>query len=128
VDCPFPAAGPVLGAGPSKVIVLVAVEAGQPPVLVEWELTGASLMRRWGPCTSARPELLGTSLFVDHKTMLEGVLDGSRFGFFLGYQEMDHPLALDELARLDRIELELVTAPLGQGEQSRISTAARVGR
>jgi hypothetical protein len=124
----FPTSGAVLEAGESRVVLLVRREPDSVPILVEWELTEHSLMRRWGPCPPTRPKVFGTSMFIDNKTMLEGVQGGSRLVFLVGEEEADSPLKKAALVRVDRIALELRTSPPGQRGSIRLSTMARVGR
>ena len=126
--CPFPITGSVLEASASRVVALVRLQADQPPALVEWEIAGPNLMRRWGPCPATRPETIENSLFVDHKTMLEGLQEHSRFIFFVGGRKTEPPLVATELARLDRVLLELRAAPLGCDGSAYMSTSARLGR
>ena len=124
----FPTSGAVLEASQSRVVLLVCREPDSDPILVEWELTEDSLIRRWGLCPATRPEAFGTSMFVDHKTMLEGVRTGSRLVFLVGEGELEPPLKKAELARVDRIALQLRTGLPGRRGSARLTTMAKVGR
>ena len=126
--CPFPTSGALLEAGVSRVILLVPSEVDSTPIIVEWEITGSNLMRRWGPCPSTRPGVFTTSLFVDNKTMLEGVRTGSHLSYLIGERIVVAPLARAELAAVDKVVLELWAAPSGLSSPAIIRTTGRVGR
>ncbi len=126
--CPFPSSGALLEAGASRVVLLVPRQLGSAPIIVEWEITGSKLMRRWGACPSTRPAVYATSLFVDSKTMLEGVHPGSHLSYLVGQRAVVPPLGRSQLAAVDKVVLELLVAPLGLEHPAPITTAGRVGR
>ena len=126
--CPFAVSGALLAAGPTKVVVLAPTQGEPVPQLVEWEISGTNLMRRWGLCPSLRPSVFANSLFLDHKTMLEGVRAESRFVFSVGGREVAHALTEAQLERVDRVVLSLRATPVGESGVESIVTVARVGR
>ena len=126
--CAFAVDGPVLDAGTSRVVLLVRSDDGSAPILVEWEVSGSSLMRRWGPCPASRPTSVTTSLFVDHKTMLAGVTPASRFTFYAGAEELPTPVTAAKAAQVDRVLLDLRIAPSGSSYSQSVRSLARVGR
>jgi hypothetical protein len=83
-DCHFAVGGPVLEASASQVVLLERAADGSALLMVEWELSGKSLMRRWGLCPLERPTAFRHSLFDDNKTMLEDVQSGSAFSYVVG--------------------------------------------
>jgi type II secretory pathway pseudopilin PulG len=93
--CPFSLSAPILEASPSQVVFVERPTAGAALILVEWEIVDGTLMRRRGACPVARPVIFSHSLFVDHKTMLEGVRPGS----VLGANASVHVTALGRVGR-----------------------------
>ena len=63
----------VLEATSSQIVLLTRSGPGAVPEIVEWEVTGGSLMRRRGPWTGSTPTGFPHGGYLDHKTMLEGV-------------------------------------------------------
>ena len=126
--CPFPTSGALLEAGASRVVLLVPPQFDATPIMVEWEIAGSRLMRRWGECPPTRPVVFTTSLFVDSKTMLEGVREDSHLSYLIGERVVAPPVGLSELAKVDKVVLELLAAPSGLESPLCITTTGRVGR
>lgn len=63
----------VLDATPSRLVLVSRPGREAAPELIEWEITGSSLMRRRGPWPGSLPGDFPKNLFTDHKTMLERV-------------------------------------------------------
>jgi prepilin-type N-terminal cleavage/methylation domain-containing protein len=126
--CPFVLTAPVLEASASQVVFLQRQEDGSAPIIVEWEIAGGCLMRRWGRCPSLRPSVCRHTLYRDHKTMVEGVGGDSKFAYVVyGVVAASVPLRAD-LAAIDGVVLELEpSSAVGHGSVD-IATKASVGR
>jgi len=129
---PLPVASPILEATATRVVLLTRAEVGEDPLLVEWEIRGSSIMRRWGQCPNSLPDTFGTALFIDNKTMLEGLRSGSRFMFAAGVAPLEPPLDDRDLMRIYRVALQLVISPVSAGGpligRTVLATWGRVGR
>jgi Tfp pilus assembly protein PilW len=107
--CPFAAASVVLQATSSQVVLLQQAPGASAPMLVEWELTGGSLMRRWGPCPANLPTAFPHSLYTDNKTMLEDVaVAGSQFSYTLAGSETPAPVTAGDLPLVDSVAVHVV--------------------
>jgi type II secretory pathway pseudopilin PulG len=126
--CPFSLTAPILEASSSQVVFLEQPALGVTPILVEWEIVNGSLMRRRGACPVGRPVVFSHSLFVDHKTMLEGVRPGSVLGYLEGNVGVDLSGSVVDLAPVDGVVLELMTSTEGANASVLIRAQARVGR
>jgi hypothetical protein len=127
-ECSFPASSAVLQASPSQVVLLVKDPDSSVPILVEWELVSGALMRRWGPCPNIKPAVFPHSLYIDSKTMLDGV-DTTRSAF--AYSLAGRPVAQVDAADLqsvDGVKIDVVRASDGPGVAAAFGTVARVGR
>lgn len=126
--CLFKVTAPVLEATSDQVVFLERVTNVSPPMLVEWELVGDSLMRRWGDCPAVRPRSYRHSLFRDHKTMLEGVRRDAVLTYVVNGTPANGPIANEALASIEAVILEMpVEVEDGRGAV-RVATTARVGR
>ena len=126
--CSFPAAGSVLQATDTQVVLLVASPGSQEPVLVEWELVGGSLMRRWGDCPATCPPTFAHSLYLDSKTMLENVDAGrSGFSYRVAGREASEVAAAD-LGLVDGVSFRVVERGGSAAGDAGVSAYARVGR
>jgi prepilin-type N-terminal cleavage/methylation domain-containing protein len=105
----FPVSGAVLQATSTQVVFLFAALGEASPTLVEWELVGGTLMRRWGPCPATRPNTFNHSLYSDNKTMLEN-LDTSRstFSYWVAGLAVAPPVTTTDVPLVDGVRLELV--------------------
>lgn len=126
--CIFPLSGPILEASRSQVVFLMRPAPGDPPVLVEWEIVGGTLMRRRGACPVTRPPVFSHSLFVDHKTMLEGVKPGSAFDYLAGGVPVDPSAGGVDLTSVDGVVLKLQTTAEGASAAVHVTARSRVGR
>ena len=126
--CPFAVSGPLLEAAADQVVFLERARPGAAPILVEWELVGGALMRRWGDCPATRPSSHRHSLFKDHKTMLEGVRPGSAFSYVIEGVETLEPAGGNDLVSVEAVVLTLRTDVAGELGSVRVATTARVGR
>jgi type II secretory pathway pseudopilin PulG len=126
--CLFGASGPVLCATASQVVFLEPAETTETPVVVEWELVGGSLMRRSGPCPTARSLTFPHSLYTDHKTMLERVSSGSSFQYLVDGCRSDGAVAAEDLAGVECVFLDAAVGALGAHGEVQVATAAWVGR
>lgn len=127
--CPFPVGGPVLQATTSQVVLLVRKAESPVPILVEWELVGNSLMRRWGPCPPERPLTYPHLLYTDSKTMLEGVRSAtSAFGYGAAGVALGAPVTEPDLLWVDEITLLVTGGTTAPGTGESVRAGARVGR
>lgn len=126
--CAFPTAGTVLQATASQLVLLVSAPGSAAPILVEWELVGASLMRRWGVCPAVRPLTFAHSLYLDSKTMLENV-DTARCGFSYRVAGRDAAgVPASDLPLVDDVSLTIVEREQGAGGATSVTAKAWVGR
>lgn len=82
--CKFTTLGPVLEATPRQVVFFSGGDRQSEPLLVEWEIDGSRLMRRWGPCPGIRPAEYSHTLYVDNKTMLDGLDEEAQLSYLVG--------------------------------------------
>jgi hypothetical protein len=126
--CAFPAAGTVLQAGGSQVVLLVSSPASAAPILVEWELVNGSLMRRWGACPALLPPAFAHSIYADSKTMLENV-DTTQSGFSYRVAGRDAgTVPAADLPLVDRVSFRVVQRDSGAGGAASVAAGALVGR
>ena len=131
--CLFPVAGALLEASGSQVVLLERAADCSAPVIVEWEITRGSLMRRWGACPTRRPVTFQHSLYEDNKTMLEQVGAGSLFTYIVEGVERPAPIAETDLASVEKVVLHLyaggAVGPVTGGVTAiELTTHARVSR
>lgn len=124
----FTTDGAVLEATPRQVVFLSRVPHTESLCIVEWEIVGTSLMRRWGPCPDMRPGHFSHSLYVDNKTMLEGLAEDAHFVYWTGGQRLEESVSSDNLVFIERVSLQ------GSGRDSEgkwpwaVSAAGWIGR
>jgi len=127
-DCPFKVDGPVLQANDRQVVFLSRCSDDETLVMVEWEVVGSRLMRRWAACPTQKPLSFVHSLYVDNKTMLEGVGSDATFAYAL-----DGGSSLAEVTERDLSKVAVVSLSCrGSDRNGTWSTLAevkaRVGR
>lgn len=131
--CPFAVASPILEASTSQIVFLMRTVEGSSreddaPLLVEWEIAAGALMRRWGPCPTSCPLEYRHSLYLDHKTMLEDIGEGSSFAYLVAGEIATGPIPEEDLGAIGAVILD---ARVIGGEEMRaveVSTTARVAR
>lgn len=126
--CLFSLGAPVLEAAADQVVFLERAATGSEPMLVEWELTGGALMRRWGDCPAVRPPSYRHSLFRDHKTMLEGLQGGATLSYVVNGAATAGPVSQRDLTSIEAVVLEMKVDVEGGRGSVRVATTARVGR
>jgi Tfp pilus assembly protein PilW len=126
--CPFRITAPILEASASQVVLLVRSADGAVPTLVEWEIVNGALMRRWGACPPTRPKTFAHSLFVDSKTMLEGVAKASAFAYRVDGEAIDVGSGPVDLTSIDGVVLELRARADGATALVAATARGRVGR
>jgi len=128
--CPFKATGAILDAEATQVVFLTRSSEGQPPAIVEWEISGSALMRRKGSCPEAKPVTFSHSLYADHKTMLDGLRQGGRFTYYVEGVAVAAPVPVADLPFVDRVDLRLThVAPWDEhGVETELVVSAPVGR
>jgi type II secretory pathway component PulJ len=82
-DCDFAVEGPILEASTKQVVFLGTTGGSSELCLIEWEVVGSTLMRRWTPCPVAKPISFAHALYVDNKSMLEGLAEDTRFEYLV---------------------------------------------
>lgn len=127
-ECPFATAEAVLAATPSQVVLLSRGADDGSLRVVEWEVVSGRLMRRWGWCPPARPVTYENGLYLDHKTMLEGVAEGSGFSYGLSDRSEVEMVPGDELSLIRAVTLSLGSEVNSAVRRSGLSTTAPVGR
>jgi type II secretory pathway pseudopilin PulG len=127
-ECSFQASSVVLQASSSQVVLLVKDPGSSVPILVEWEIASGALMRRWGPCPDIRPAVFPHSLYIDSKTMLDGVdTTRSAFAYSVARRSVEQVGAAD-LQSIDGVRMDIVRLCDGPGVAAAFGTLARVGR
>ncbi len=126
--CQFAVTWPVLEASASQLVFLERQGPGAVPLLMEWEIVCGSLMRRWGPCPSARPQTYAHSRYRDSKTMLEGVQGASAFGYVVRGGIVPGPVPEKDLPLIEGVVLQLKSVGGGARRPVDLATTARVGR
>jgi hypothetical protein len=126
--CRFTAVGPILEASTSQVVFLEPAGPGEAPLLVEWELNGGALMRRWGACPAARPATFAHSLYVDNKTMLEQLEGGGSLKYMVDGITVAGPVPSAALASVDAVVLDARVKIQGISGEVVVATVARVER
>lgn len=127
-DCPFELSAPIVEATKSRVVIVAPAAVDQTPIVVEWEIVGGTLMRRWGDCPSNRTLALAGSVYRDNKTMLEGVQKGSAFSYLVDGTVLPVPAREAELAAIQTVVLDLRAKGDGARSPVRVAAEARVGR
>lgn len=125
--CTFATSGALLEADSSHLVFVTRGNAENAPILVEWEITHGSLMRRRGVCPANLPLSISNALFVDHKTMLERVQAGSKFTYWTESANVQPETAAD-LAAVDRVVLSVQSKGVSSAELVQMSITGWVGR
>jgi hypothetical protein len=101
----FAVEGPILEAS-SKQVVFLGVTGGSSGLcLIEWEVVGSTLMRRWTPCPATKPMSYSHALYVDNKSMLEGLAGDTRFVYLANGVMKSGNLRSCELASVQGLTL-----------------------
>ncbi|NLE73901.1 MAG: hypothetical protein GX604_04630 [Actinobacteria bacterium] len=103
--CAGVGSGPIVAATPTEIILVSRCATNGDMELVEWELTGGSLMRRRIPWPGQLPRPLNHAAFTDHKTMLDGVVAAPGFRYLCGTQELPSPVTAEDRALIDTVEV-----------------------
>lgn len=125
---PFLVEAALLEAGPSQVVFLGHANDDASLDLLEWELAGDSLMRRWGPCPSALPATFGHHLYVDSKTVLQGLRKGGTLAYVVDGRTLEGELAGEELGEVESVILRLAGEDEAGTWLDAVVAVARVGR
>ena len=127
-DCPFPVSGPILEAGSRQIVFLSVGSDGETLLIVEWELVGSTLMRRWGRCPSQKPALFPHTLYLDNKTMLQGVASGGEFSYGLEGGGSTTEVPERDLSRVAAVTLDCDGVDADGGWSTLLAVRARVAR
>jgi len=125
--CEFPTETPILSAKESELVFLLPASSGSGLLIVEWQHVSGALMRRQGPCPEGRPLSISQSLFSDHKTMVEGVLDGAGFTYDIGARVVPTAAAW-ELPLIRSVRLTFEAKAEKAAGTVRLLSRATVGR
>jgi hypothetical protein len=124
----FFVSGPILQATPQQVVFLGHAADSAMLNVIEWEIVADRMMRRWGACPANRPVTFAHSLYVDNKTMWQGM---GRNGVFLYVVNGEVLAGTVSETDLDSIEAVILRAS-GQDSSGdwplALWTIARVGR
>lgn len=126
--CPFQTGGSILHAGDRQVVFLSSCSTAETLVVVEWELVGTTLMRRWGTCPAESPGAFPHSMYVDNKTMLAGVGPESMFTYVLDGGWTTEEVAGRDLCRIGVVGLSCKGVDEDAEWSTLIEMKARVGR
>jgi competence protein ComGC len=124
----FSAEGPILEATPRQVVFVGRTGGKSGLSIIEWELSGSALMRRWGPSPGARPVSFGHSLYVDHKSMVEELADDAHLSYLVNGVVVSGKVPATDLAGVEAVVI------CGSGRDTRgywpaaVFATARVGR
>ena len=126
--CPFEVEGPILQASDRQIVFLSVCSDTETLLVVEWELAGSVLMRRWRVCPTEKPVSLVHALYIDNKTMLEGVGADATFTYALddGYPAAD--VAERDLFRVAIVSLSCSGIDRDGTWATLAEVKARVGR
>jgi hypothetical protein len=124
----LPAEGPVLKASDKEVVFLSHSGANNDPCVTEWEIVGSNLMRRWGPSPSSLPTVFIHSLYVDNKTMLEGLSGDAHFSFMIDGQVVEGTVRQSDLGWIEAVVLSASGQDAAGEWCAALWTIARVGR
>jgi hypothetical protein len=101
----FVVEGPILEASPKQVVFLGVTGGSSGLCLIEWDVVGSTLMRRWTPCPVARPASFAHVLYVDNKSMLEGLAEDTRFDYLVNGAMRSGTLGTSELPSVQGVTL-----------------------
>jgi hypothetical protein len=119
--------GAVLEATQRQVVFLGRTGGGSGLCLIEWEVVGATIMRRWGPCPARRPISFAHSAYVDNKSMLEGLAGDACFSYIVNGSMRAGALPESELAGVQYVVLRGSGHDMRGEWPSAIRATARVG-
>ncbi len=127
-DSDFAVEGPVLEATAKQIVFLGRTVAGVGPCLIEWEISGASLMRRWGPCPEVLPAAFAHSLYSDNKSMLEGLSANCGFSYEVAGALVSGTVPNGDLPWVEAVVLATDGRDSGGEWRPQVRTIGRVSR
>ncbi len=113
---------PLLQAGTSEVVFVTRDPRSGALEIVEWEVSGSSLMRRRRPWPGQLPTTLSHLAFSDHKTMLEGVSSGS-FTLISEYSTVAGSIYPQKAPAVDLVRFEATIIGDSSGGRHRLRVA-----
>lgn len=128
VGCPFAVDAPILEATPKQVVFLGHRAGVEGLTIFEWELVGSTLMRRWGRCPQERPGSFPHSLYIDNKTMLEGLATDASLAYFVATSRSIGSVPDADLCRVFGVVLQARGRDGGGAWSTYLESEARVGR
>jgi len=129
LGAPFARDTPLLHAASSQIVLVTRDMQSDAPVLVEWEIVGRSLMRRWGNCPEVVPTTFPHSLYRDSKTMLERVASGrSGFRFVTVVGDNESSLEPQHLGLVERVVVTVSEVTFDHELPGLLERNARLGR
>ena len=126
--CKFTTNEAVLEATPTQVVFLCRGVDDGGLQIVEWEVSQGRVMRRWGWCPASRPATYANPLYIDHKTMLEEIAEGSGFCYSVCGSLRPGPIPAEELSLIDGVTMRLSVVGDAGTWSGGLSTTAQVGR
>ncbi|OFV81840.1 MAG: hypothetical protein A2W26_10370 [Acidobacteria bacterium RBG_16_64_8] len=125
---PFAVDSAILEATPWQVVFLGHANDDTVLDLMEWEFTEGRLMRRWGECPAELPRVFAHSLFVDNKTVLEGLRPGEGLSYVVDGIWREGPILQQELGGIGAVVVESAGQDDAGVWSGSMRTVARVGR
>jgi hypothetical protein len=123
----FPIDGPIIEATPRQIVFLGRSRGAPGLSIIEWEVVGSSLMRRRGPCPRLRPSLVSHSLYVDHKSMMEGLAGDARFSYVVNGAPVPFSVSATDLPVVQTVLLRGSGRDANGEWPTAVYTMARVG-
>jgi hypothetical protein len=125
---PFGVGGPILQCTARQVVFLGHASNDRTLNVIEWEIAAEGLMRRWGPCPVTRPVMFPHSLYLDSKTMYEGIGRNAGFSYLVNGRVVVGTVPEGDLDSIEAVVLR-VSGQDSSGEWPlALWTTARVGR
>jgi hypothetical protein len=125
---PFWAGGPILQATPWQVVFLGRAGDGAVLNILEWEIGADCIMRRWGRCPTVKPLTFAHALYVDHKSMLDGIAPYGAFSYLVNGKVLAGTVPESSLVSIEAVILRAKGHDSAGDWPLGLWTTARVGR
>jgi hypothetical protein len=127
-DSHFAAEYSVLEASAKQIVFLGHSGAKTGPCIMEWEIAGSTLMRRWGVCPNSRPTAFAHALYADNKSMLEGLSGDAHFSYVVSGAPVSGSVPKSDLGWVEAVVLSSGGRDAAGEWRTAICTTARLGR